>query len=165
MHCKYVMSLLASAMQAGSVSSQAEEAHEGEHDTGHGHHYHKNLVGLFTGVAHKDRSGTDTAYAVGLEYERRINERFGIGALAEYTGGDADFWIYAVPFAYHFGHWKFLLAPGVEDGHHGSQELFRVGAEYAFDMGGGWEIAPQLNVDFVDSDEVWVLGVVFAKGF
>jgi hypothetical protein len=47
----------------------------------------------------------------------------------------------------------------------GTEELVRLGAEYAFEFSDGWEIAPQINVDFVDSEDVWVFGVVFAKGF
>jgi hypothetical protein len=37
--------------------------------------------------------------------------------------------------------------------------------ERAFEMSGGWEIAPQLNVDFVDGEDVWVLGVLLARRF
>jgi hypothetical protein len=52
----------------------------------------------------------------------------------------------------------------VEDGEHGSESLVRLGGEYAFEFG-AWEISPQLNVDFVDGDQVAVLGVSFGKGF
>ena len=78
--------------------------------------------------------------------------------------GDLDFWVYALPFAYHSERWKFYVAPGVEDGDEGSEFLARVGGEYAF-AAGTWEISPQLNVDFVDGEEVFVLGLVFGKGF
>jgi hypothetical protein len=132
--------------------------------TGHGDaHYHKNLVGVFTGVTHGGRR--KNAGALGFEYERRLSERFGLGVTAEYTFGDADVWVAVVPFAYHAGQWKLYVAPGVEDGHHGTEELLRLGAEYAFEFADGWEIAPQINVDLVDKEDVWVFGVVFAKGF
>ncbi len=129
----------------------------------HGHSYHKNVLGVFAGITHAGRRENEPA--IGLEYSRRINEHFSIGGLAEYTGGDADFWVGAIPFGWHLGHWKLYVAPGVEDGHHGTEELVRLGAEYAFGLGGGWEIAPQVNVDFVDGEDVWVMGVVFARGF
>ena len=48
---------------------------------------------------------------------------------------------------------------------YGSEELLRLGGEYAFHLSGGWEIAPQVNVDIVDGEDVWVFGLVFARGF
>jgi hypothetical protein len=158
--------LIGALLASPSTWSESTDSHDdepAEHGNSHDVAYHKNLVGLFTGITHKNRGTNELA--VGLEYERRINESFGIGAVAEYTGGDADVWIYAVPFAWHTGHWKLYLAPGVEDGHHGTQELVRIGGEYAFHLSDGWEIAPQINVDIVDSEEVLVFGVVFARGF
>ena len=48
---------------------------------------------------------------------------------------------------------------------HGEEKLLRLGVEYSFELGGGWELAPQVNVDLVDSDDVWVLGVLLGRGF
>lgn len=84
--------------------------------------------------------------------------------MAERTFRDFDSTVYAMPFAFHTGTWKFYVAPGIEDGDHGSETLVRLGTEYAFEVG-AWEISPQLNIDFVDGDEILVLGVVFGKGF
>jgi hypothetical protein len=85
--------------------------------------------------------------------------------LAERTFDDFDFTVYAVAFAYKFNRWKFYIAPGVEvSDKHGTESLVRLSSEYAFEAG-SWEISPQLAVDFVDGDEVLILGVVFGKGF
>ena len=46
-----------------------------------------------------------------------------------------DFWVYAVPIAYRIDRWKFVIAPGVEDGARGTESLVRLGAEYAFEAG------------------------------
>ena len=141
-------------------------AQTGEHESISQHEatddFHPNLLALFVGVTYEGSSEIDLA--LGIEYERRLNESFGVGVLAKHTFGDLDFWVYAVPFAYHTGRWKFYVAPGVEDGKHGSESLVRLGGEYAFEVG-AWEISPQLDVDFVDGDEVLVLGVTFGKGF
>lgn len=135
-----------------------------EHESGHRaeHGYHKNLLAGFVGVTHEGRR--ENGASLGLEYERRLNAKFGIGALAEHTFGDLDFTVYAVPFAYHAGPWKIYAAPGVEDSDDGSEPLVRLGAEYGFEVG-SWEISPQLDVDFVDGEEVVVLGVTFGMGF
>jgi hypothetical protein len=142
-----------------SETGEHATAHETEHHAG----YHKNVIGLFTGITHENRGSNE--FAVGLEYERRFTEHFGIGAVVEYTGGDADTWVYALPFAWHIDRWKFYVAPGIEDGHHGKEDLIRLGGEYAFHLSGGWEIAPQVNVDLVDGEDIWVFGAVFALGF
>lgn len=93
-----------------------------------------------------------------------ITKKFSIGGIVEHTFGDADFTVYAVPLAYRVDRWKFLVAPGIEDGHHGTESLVRVAAEYAY-MVGSIEISPQVAVDFVDGEDVWVFGLVFGKGF
>ncbi len=133
-----------------------------EHAVGE-EHFHRNVVGVFGGITHEGRRENDPA--LGVEYERRISESFGIGALAEYTSSEDEFWVFAVPFAFHTGPWKLYLAPGVEDSEHGTEHLVRLGVEYAFDLSGGWEIAPQIDLDLVDGEEVWVFGLVFARGF
>ena len=155
---KFVTVLFVAAISISAGNAQAEEtAH------GHGSDQHKNIAGIFAGVTHGGRR--KNAGALGLEYARHIVGNFSIGAVAEYTAGDADVWVFAVPLAYTVGHWKMYVAPGIEDGHHGKEDLVRFGVERAFEMSGGWEIAPQLNVDIVDGEDVWVLGVVFARKF
>ena len=138
-----------------------------EHESASGHEttqeHHKNVVSFFAGVTHAGRRKNGAA--LGVAYERILNESFSIGAFAEHTFGDADFTVYAVAFAYRADRWKFFVAPGVEDSDkHGTESLVRLGAEYAFEAG-TWEISPQLAVDFVDGDPVLILGVVFGKGF
>jgi hypothetical protein len=44
------------------------------------HELHKNVFGVFAGVASAGRR--EKGFALGLEYERRINGSFGIGAVA-----------------------------------------------------------------------------------
>ena len=153
-------SLMLSAISYGEDRS-SQVAHELEEG---GHEIHKNVIGVFAGRASASRR--EKGFALGIEYERRINKSFGIGAVAEYTFNDADFWVFAIPFAYHRNAWKFYVAPGIEQSSaHGTEGLVRFGAEYVFHLGGGYEIAPQLNVDFVDGEDVWVVGAFFAKSF
>jgi hypothetical protein len=142
------------------------KAESGHVDSTHGQestHYHKNILAAVVAVAHAGARKNEVA--VGFEYERRFSEKFGLGLVTEYTGGDADIWITAIPFSYHTGHWKFYVAPGIEDGHHGKEKLLRLGGEYALRLDGGWEIAPQISVDHVDNENIWVFGIVLARGF
>ena len=134
---------LSMMLVATAVQSQHHEQAE--------HEYHNNYLALFVGVTSEDRR--DSAATVGLEYERRLSETFGVGALIEHAYGDLDFTVYAVPFAYHAGPWKLYAAPGIEDSehHHGNEFLFRLGVEYGFAVG-RYEVAPQFDIDFVEID-------------
>ena len=156
-----VLALLLIVVGARPAFAQAGE-HESASDHEATHDFHSNLLALFVGVTYEGSS--ENGFALGIEYERRLNESFGVGVLAEHTFGDLDSWVYAVPFAFHTGRWKFYVAPGVEDGDQGSESLVRLGAEYAYEVG-AWEISPQLDVDLVDGEVVPVLGVTFGKGF
>jgi hypothetical protein len=140
---------------ADAAEDDAGSAHEGSHE------FHPNTVGIFIGETFE---GREEDFTLGIEYERRINESFGVGVIAEYVSDDLDFWVFAVPFAYHSGPWKLYAAPGVEDSHKGTEFLARFGAEYAFEIG-DLEISPQLNLDLVGSEEVWVVGLLIGKGF
>jgi hypothetical protein len=164
--------LILPLLAATGVSNACAEEHvqttsqqhteETAHEHAGAHEFHPNLIALFVGVTHEGRN--ENELTLGIEYERRLNKSFGVGIVAEHSIGDIDFWVYAVPFAYHNGPWKFYVAPGIEDGDHGSESLLRLGAEYAFEVG-SWEISPQFDVDFVDGEEVYVLGLTFGKGF
>ena len=145
-------------------ATASDQGHDSPDAGGHeSHSFHKNTAGVFAGITHAGRRKNGPA--IGFEYARRFNESFSLGAVAEYTGGDGDFWVAVLPFGWHLGHWKLYAAPGIEDGHHGTEELLRLGVERAFALSDGWEIAPQVNVDLVDGEDVWVFGVLFAKGF
>ena len=155
------------AMCASPIYAQTVEHDSSEHEPAAGHetehHDHKNVLSFFTGLTHGGRR--KNAVALGVAYERLLNKSFAIGVIAEHSFGDADFTVYAVPFAYRMDRWKFYIAPGIEESDaHGSESLVRLGTEYAFEAG-TWEVSPQIAVDFVDGDEVLILGVVFGKGF
>ncbi len=147
----------------GQANDHDASKHESAvtHESDHGSH--KNGFSFFTGVTHTGRR--ENSGALGLGYERLLNESFALGVIAEHTFGDADFTVYAMSFAYRLDRWKFIVAPGIEDSKkHGTESLVRLGTEYAFEAG-SWEISPQLAVDFVDGDEVLIFGVVFGKSF
>jgi hypothetical protein len=163
----------------GEGEAHEEHGEEGEH---HGHAYHPNEVGFFTGVTNE--KGHDAEFSIGFEYERRLSQRWGIGGLFEYTDGLRNR-IFAVPVYWHpGGGWKLIAAPGVE--HHDGRGvvlnphksdgpveidedetyfLFRLGAAYDIHLGGSWGLAPGVNLDFVEGERVLVYGVSLTYGF
>ena len=124
------------------------------------HHNHLAVFAGFTGEARRERS-----FTLGADYERRISESFGLGALLERASGDRDFWIAAIPFSWHHGHWKFSVAPGIEhEEGHDDHGLVRLSAGYGFKKN-NLEIAPLIAVDFVAGDPVLLMGVTIGLGF
>lgn len=144
---------------SGSTETVVGAAEHGEHEG----QAHKNAVGVFIGLTHEGRREND--FALGLEYVRRLNESFSIGGTLEYTFGDSDFLVAVVPASYYYKQWKLSIAPGVEDSNEGTEALLRFGLGYIFELERGWEVNPQVNVDLVDDEEVWVLGVAFGRAF
>ncbi len=58
-----------------------------------------------------------------------------------------------------------------EDSGHGGPDkdatyfVFRIGVAYDFHIGERFGIAPAVNLDFVNNEEVWVYGLNFTYGF
>jgi len=69
-------------------------------------------LSLFAGVT-DDRG--ETGFSMGLDYEYKFSEIFGIGGLVDVAGGDVRTFVVGVPiFAHPLGGLVLLLAPGIE---------------------------------------------------
>jgi hypothetical protein len=144
-----------------TATATAEEAHGDA--AAHGAHEPHHTLGIFIGNSTEDRREEARAGAtLGIEYEYRFAPEYGVGLVLEHVAGDLDVNVLAVPFAYHRGPWKFYAAPGFEGGHGRTEALLRVGVEYGFHVG-GFEISPQVDLDFVSGERVFVIGLVFAR--
>jgi len=106
---------------------------------------------------------SETDASIGLSYERRVTEKFGIGGLVEYTNGRE--WVYAVPFSWRITDpWKVIIAPGWEHEEGENTYLTRLGTSYEFKIG-EMTLAPEINFDFVDGDTAFVAGVSLGWAF
>ena len=144
------------------VMIRAEEAEPGRKNKAP---EHLHGVELFLGNTQDDGKN---GFSIGLTYEYRLSELFGIGGLIEHAGEDFREWVLAVPFFLHpYKGWRFLVAPGIDiDDEDGDNNfLFRAGAAYEFEIAERWSITPEFNVDFVDGDEVLVYGLSFGYEF
>lgn len=118
-------------------------------------------LGVFIGDTSEDSLNRE-GLTLGLEYEYRVSEGFGLGLTAEHIGGDFDTGVFVLPAAFHSGPWKFYTGPGIEF-HSGEREsLLRVGVEYGFHFK-NYEISPQVDFDFVDGERLFVIGLVIAR--
>lgn len=133
-----------------SAAAQSQEHHVP--------HFPHHTLGVFIGDTTEDRREGGT---LGLEYEYRLAQRYGVGLTVEHVFGDFDTNVFVIPVAWHQNAWKLYAGPGLERSDEGSELLLRLGVEYGFEVG-ELEVSPQLDVDFVDGEQLFVFGVVFA---
>ena len=157
------LSVFVAVMLTLTIIDVAAAETEREHPEGADSHRHS--MELFLGNTNEE---SEDAFTIGLGYEYRLEEHFGVGFLVEGIAGDLREWIIGVPLFIHpYKDWRFVLAPGVQHSRDTKEEelLFRVGAAYEFEVG-RLSITPAFNVDFVNNvGEVYVFGVGFGWGF
>ena len=168
-----VASMLVFAGQTSTLRAQEEGVgtHEEEH------HGHDNAVSLFLGGATNlgsDGQSSETGFAIGLEYARRVATWLKIGLLAEYASSDtSQDYIFALPlFAHLTKNLVLVAAPGVESSsieEGGLEEeetefLMRFGTIYEFELN-NWAIGPQVNADLVNGHWTLIYGMSFGIGF
>lgn len=159
------------------VHAEDQEAHESsdEHEGAteeHGEsHHHKNHFAVFVGTTEAEEhhgEKADPDFTFGVDYERRINDWFGAGALLDIViEGKREFLVGPL-FILHAGKSaKFFAAPCYqkvsETGHYGL--VFRTGFSWDFHLGRKYTIFPAVYYDFAEEQNFLVLGVGFGLGF
>ena len=132
-------------------------------ETGHSKlpHHH---VAVFAGggveieSSHSDRAG----FALGLIYEYRFHEHWGIGASVDALGQNTSRnSAMAFSVSYHpTDRWRLFAGPGVEFTDHGSEFLVRMGVGYEIPLTGHWTLAPELAADFIEGGTILLIGGV-----
>jgi hypothetical protein len=142
----------------------AEEA-AGHHALPHNH------IALFAGFGFEnDGEHEARGAAIGLEYELKYHEKWGIGFELEKLYDNDDeakrSWVAAFPVSYHPNEqWRFFSGPGVESGDH-EKFLMRFGVAYEIPLAQNWTASPAFLMDFIEGGAVTaVLGVAVGFGF
>lgn len=167
-------------------SPAAEHGEKGVHNEEfEAHHIRDFMNEVAVSVGGTKESGHDTEFTWGLDYKRRIADRWAVGVIFDYAGGELRNAIIAPSISYWpgLGNLQLLAAAGVEyhngrntGGHeksdHGGEAdtsetyfLVRLGVGYDFHIGESFGLVPQVNLDFVNNEEVWVYGVAVTYGF
>lgn len=163
-----------------SAPKEAAGTHEAV-ETGE-EHEHANEVAVFLGGTTEN---DETNFTIGAEYERRLNERFGLGLVVEHVSG-TDAWVFLAPFSFRpvrgLG-LKLYAGPGFESKVPESEEEAESGLEehdresfFVARAGVGWvlelrhvSLTPQVELDCVREDNRWdkafVFGVAIGFGF
>ena len=104
----------------------------------------KSDISLFLGASsHTDK----TAFTIGVDYQYRISTVFGVGALVDYIGGGIGSTLVAPALFLHVKKLSFTVAPGAEFSDDETTMVLRVGANYEFELPGGFSISPAIFYD------------------
>jgi hypothetical protein len=130
--------------------------------------FERHHVGLFLGGATRfdDRDEDETDLAIGIEYEFRLNQAFGVGGLIEGipTSGVRDL-VLATPVVWHpVDGLKLSLAPGIEFHDQDKDFMIRFAAGYDFRIG-RFTIGPDVSLDLTHHSRTLVYGVFGGVGF
>jgi hypothetical protein len=157
------------------LPATASEANEDSSAETHEHAEHeRNEIGVFLGVTTGGEAvqgaNEDTTATIGIEYRRNLSSIVGLGFLAEYSGGERRNFVGMLPASFMLGsHAQVIVGAGWEQssGHSGSGHEFvgRVGFGYSIGLVPGNTIRPEINVDFVDGEELVVVGATIGWGF
>jgi hypothetical protein len=165
----FVLSLK-SGLQAKESSEVLQDSSHDPHAIHQTHHSHHNHLALFAGATTNfEHESTD--FSLGVDYEYRLSEMFGIGLFGEIVYAEHEETLIGVPFFFHIkdSPIKIVLAPGVAiaEDHHGDKHeefLFRGGLGYDIHLD-TFSITPTVNADVVDGDVSLVYGIALGVGF
>lgn len=154
-----------------------------EEDHAEAHHLHLNHLGLvFAGTTGLEEGG-ETHFTLGVDYERRLSEVWGVGVVGELIFAHKTEYLFVFPAYFHVTEklW-FQAALGFEvsyhhheeenEGNHGEEThtsketefLLRIGMGYGFEVG-EIIITPTIDFDFFRGHRSLVWGISIGKGF
>jgi hypothetical protein len=118
----------------------------------------RNRIGLFSGMVFDSRHRE--GFNLGGEYEYRISELFGAGAIAEFVFGSVEKWTALAGTFWHIsGPLTLVVGLGAESPA-GSETLavLRIGGAYDFEITETIIVQPQLMFDFKEGGPATVIG-------
>jgi hypothetical protein len=161
---------LGTGIQAKESSHDSHDSTGESHAVHQEHHLHHNHIALFTGATTNfEHESTD--FTLGVDYEYRFSEMFGVGLFGEIVFAEHEETLIGVPLFIHVKEspLKIVLAPGLimAEDHHGhkyEEFLFRGGLGYDIHLD-NFSITPTVNADVVDGHVSLAYGLAFGVGF
>jgi len=164
----FLFPALAVALSCPTASGQ-----HGEEQAPHRHH-----LAFLAGGSHNTRKDGGT---VGADYEFRFARRLGALATFEYVGGEFREDLFAFTASWHpWRGLRLVAGPGFDrelrkheplhdahgpETHQKYRGLFRFGGGYDFHLAGGFTVGPDLAVDILKGEKVFVYGLNIGWGF
>ncbi|MDB4303508.1 porin family protein, partial [Desulfosarcina sp.] len=155
--------VIALCLSLGSAGAFAEESHSQGTQGSEGDHG-KHVLAVFLGVTHEHSENLET---LGIEYSYRINKSWSVGGVIERAEREKDSTL-AILFAHLWPYKGLFLGAGVgrKDPGDERENVLRGTIGYEFELGKGWSIAPQANLDVIENeDNEEVYGIAFGKRF
>ena len=129
-------------------------------------------MGVTAGGEEEGGGKQDTTGTIGVEYRRKITRLIGVGLLVEYAGAVRRDHAGIIPLTFRPGrHAQVIVGVGWErltgnelSGNE-SQALVRVGFGYSIELLPRNSIRPEINFDFVDGEELLIVGASIGWGF
>lgn len=149
-----------------------------QHESQENGEEHRHHVAMLAGASHNTKKDGST---IGADYEYRFLHRLGLLASFEYVGGDFREDLFAFAAAWH--PWKglrLIAGPGFDrelrgkgegehtpaaESHSKYRSLFRTGAAYEFHIRDHLTIGPEIAVDVLKGEKVFVYGINVGWGF
>ena len=129
-------------------------------------------LALFVGGGKEEGSSGEkhSAKALGLTFEYRITDVWGIGAVVERLDVHEEAnHIVVVPVSYRFGDgFRAFAGPGYEFQADGDKDkwVFRLGLNYGFEINENWGIAPEVIYDMLEGHgNTWLAGIAIEYRF
>ena len=129
-------------------------------------------LALFVGGGKEEGASGEkhSAKALGLTFEYRITDLWGIGVAVERLDVHEEAnHVVVVPVSYRFGGgFKAFAGPGYEFKAHGDKDkaLLRLGLSYGFEINENWGIAPEVIYDMLDGHgNTWLAGIAIEYRF
>ncbi len=154
------IAFLSFAMSVSTFATEPEHEGAGEHSEEH----RKHALGLFVGVTREHSENLET---FGIEYSYRVNEKWSVGGVVERADRDKHSTLLIV-FAHYWPYKGLYLGPGLgtKDPGDERENTVRGTIGYEFEVGKGWGISPQVNIDWIENHPTEeVFGIVIAKRF
>jgi hypothetical protein len=147
-----------STIGAVATEHEGKEAHDAEEE------HAKHTLGLFAGATREDGEYHET---LGIEYSYRYTQSWSFGGVIERADREKNSTL-AIVFAHWWPYKEWFIGAGVgrKDPGNDRKNTFRASIGYEFELGGGWVIEPQANLDIIEGHEnEEVYGIAIGKQF
>lgn len=121
---------------------------------------------VFLGANIEEGSDPEAGFTIGLDYEWRFHQWYGIGGLGQVvTSGSRDAVLGPALFLHPVGSFRMTLAPAAERAQGDWYFAFRLGFEYDVTLRAQWVLSPSVALDFARGNRIYVLGVSAGRIF
>ena len=124
----------------------------------------KHALAVFAGITREDDENHGT---LGIEYSFRINTHWSVGGVVERADRDKSSTL-VIAFVHLWPYKGLFLGAGFgrKDPGDERENTIRASLGYEFELGKGWVIAPNVNLDVIeDHENEPVYGIAFGKQF